>query len=147
MDATPESQPTILTISEANAALPEVSRLLERLQQLREEIMEGQEQRRELTKQLDRGSAPAHTGLKGQYAARIAQQDQLFAAAETALNELEAAGAVLKDLESGLVDFYGERDGQTVLLCWRLGEALRIAHWHTLEGGFAGRQPVDSRIK
>ena len=54
---------------------------------------------------------------------------------------------MLKDLESGLVDFYGERAGTMICLCWRLGEALRVQYWHTLEGGFAGRQPIDDLIR
>jgi hypothetical protein len=28
-----------------------------------------------------------------------------------------------------------------VLLCWKLGED-RIRYWHTVEDGFAGRQPL-----
>ncbi len=62
------------------------------------------------------------------------------------MTQLHASGAMLKDLETGLVDFYGKRGGEVILLCWRMGEALRIAYWHTLEGGFAGRQPVDALI-
>jgi hypothetical protein len=48
---------------------------------------------------------------------------------------------VVKDLDAGLVDFPSEREGELVLLCWQLGEE-RVAWWHTLEGGFAGRQPL-----
>jgi hypothetical protein len=39
------------------------------------------------------------------------------------------------------VDFYGRRDGEVVYLCWRDGED-RVAHWHTLGSGFAGRRPL-----
>ena len=47
----------------------------------------------------------------------------------------------LRDPETGLVDFPGERDGRRVWLCWRLGEA-RVEHWHELESGFVGRKPL-----
>jgi hypothetical protein len=55
---------------------------------------------------------------------------------------IEAAGAIVKDLDTGLVDFPSERDGEPVLLCWQLGEE-RIAWYHREEDGFAGRKPLD----
>jgi len=132
MSATPESNPEVLTLAEVNAVLPEVRQLLERLQGLQRAMADGKEQREELTKKLAGGNGHSRTAL---------------ADAEAAFNTLSACGAMLKDLESGLVDFYGERAGEVILLCWRLGEEQRIQCWHTLEGGFAGRQPVDDLIK
>ena len=43
------------------------------------------------------------------------------------------------------MDFYTLREDRLVFLCWRLDEA-HITHWHDIESGFAGRQPVDDRI-
>jgi hypothetical protein len=57
------------------------------------------------------------------------------------VEEIEALGAEVKDLELGLVDFPAEREGETVLLCWRVGEE-EIGYWHGLEEGFAGRRPL-----
>lgn len=51
-------------------------------------------------------------------------------------------GCLVKDLERGLVDFYALSGDRLVFLCWQLGES-EIGHWHTLEGGFATRQPLD----
>jgi len=39
------------------------------------------------------------------------------------------------------VDFPAQRDGEEVLLCWRLGEE-EIGFWHGLEEGFSGRRPL-----
>ena len=58
------------------------------------------------------------------------------------LQELEAVGCVFKGFDAGLVDFYSLRDDRVVFLCWRLGEE-RITHWHELDAGFGGRQPID----
>jgi hypothetical protein len=57
--------------------------------------------------------------------------------------ELEAAGVQVKDLDRGLVDFPARHpeSGDLVLLCWHLGED-RVAFWHGLEEGFAGRKPL-----
>lgn len=58
------------------------------------------------------------------------------------LAELESIGCVAKGIDAGLVDFYALRDDQLVYLCWQVGEP-RITHWHPLDGGFDGRQPID----
>ena len=65
------------------------------------------------------------------------------AAVATLVGELEALGVQVKDLDEGLVDFPARHpeQGDTVLLCWRLGEE-KVAHWHGLEEGFAGRKPL-----
>jgi hypothetical protein len=57
--------------------------------------------------------------------------------------ELHEEGIQLKDGTRGLIDFPCMRDGRVVLLCWELGEAEKIEWWHEIEGGFAGRQPLD----
>jgi hypothetical protein len=60
--------------------------------------------------------------------------------------EIDAIGVQVKDLESGLLDFPFRLDDEVVLLCWRMGEPS-IEHWHTVEAGFQGRQPVDDRFR
>ncbi len=55
--------------------------------------------------------------------------------------ELGEIGCVFKGFEEGLVDFYGQLDGRDMFWCWKQGEE-RISHWHELEAGFAGRQPI-----
>ena len=147
MPATPESDPQILSLAQANAALPQAMPLIERLQQLQRAILESEQQREELTSKLAGGNGHSRTALQDQLHAGTARHDQLVADAEKTFNELSVCGAMLKDLESGLVDFYGQRAGEMICLCWRLGEALRVQYWHTLEGGFAGRQPVDALIR
>ena len=58
------------------------------------------------------------------------------------LAELAAAGLVLRDLDRGLVDFPAVRDGEEIYLCWEIGEDT-VGHWHELDSGFGGRQPLD----
>lgn len=142
-----EPEPPILTLAEANAALPEIQNVLERLLELRQSIAEGAESQDELTRQLEDGQGTARTKVMDQLHAGLARQDQLIAEAESLFHELTERGAMVKSLESGLIDFYGQRSGETIFLCWQLGEPPRIAHWHTLDGGFAGRQPVDHLVK
>ncbi|MDE3199469.1 MAG: DUF2203 domain-containing protein [Acidobacteriota bacterium] len=60
--------------------------------------------------------------------------------------EIDEIGVQVKDLDSGLLDFPCRVEDEVVLLCWRLGETS-IEHWHTLESGFKGRQPLDDRFR
>lgn len=59
----------------------------------------------------------------------------------SAVAALEQLGIELKDPEKGLIDFYHERDGVVVCLCYMLGER-DIEFWHGLDAGFAGRTPL-----
>ncbi len=53
-------------------------------------------------------------------------------------------GCLVKDLDSGLLDFPAIIDNKEVYLCWRLGED-RIRFYHGQREGFAGRKPLDPR--
>jgi hypothetical protein len=57
------------------------------------------------------------------------------------VRSLQELGVEVKDINQGLVDFLARRDGHDVYLCWRYDEP-RITHWHELDTGFAGRQPL-----
>ncbi len=57
------------------------------------------------------------------------------------IERLAEENIVLRDPETGLVDFPGEHEGRRVWLCWQLGEE-RVAHWHELDTGFIGRRPL-----
>ncbi len=65
--------------------------------------------------------------------------------AKDALAEIDSIGVQVKDLSIGLLDFPCEVEGQTILLCWKMGEKA-ITHWHGVQEGFAGRKPIDQRI-
>lgn len=57
------------------------------------------------------------------------------------LSAVQSTGCFIKDIEIGLVDWFAERAGREILLCWRYGEP-EVGFWHDLESGFAGRRPV-----
>src|ERR1700737_665826 len=77
-------------------------------------------------------------------AGRKAEREKTFQRVKDAMDEIDAMGVQVKDLDIGLLDFPCEVDGQIVLLCWKLGEKS-ITHWHGVAEGFAGRKPVNSR--
>jgi len=59
------------------------------------------------------------------------------------IQELALIGCLFKGFEEGLVDFLGRHDDRDVFWCWKFGES-RIQHWHEVDAGFAGRQPLVS---
>jgi len=58
------------------------------------------------------------------------------------LRQVRDMGVHIKDVDKGLCDFPYMRNGRVVYLCWYLGEDT-ITHWHDIEAGFAGREPLD----
>ncbi len=64
-----------------------------------------------------------------------------FLGLRSGLAQLGEMGIVLRDLDRGLVDFPSLRDGEEIYLCWTEDED-EIAYWHSLESGFAGREPL-----
>lgn len=62
------------------------------------------------------------------------------------VKKIQNMGCIVKDTETGLVDFYSSMKGELVLLCWKYGEP-EIRYWHSLEGGFRGRQSISSTKK
>ena len=138
-------QPPKKTLEEANALVPELARIVGSQIQRRAEIERGLS---ELAAEMgapadDLAHAPGDSesvrAKKSDLEARITEY-------QGAWGELEAIGGVLKDPRQGLVDFYGELDGELVWLCWKFGEES-IAHWHKLREGFSHRKPIDAGAK
>jgi hypothetical protein len=78
-------------------------------------------------------------------AARKAAREKAMQRIKDAVAEIDATGVQVKDIDIGLLDFPCKVDGETVLLCWKLGET-KIGFWHDTNSGFAGRRPIDERI-
>lgn len=142
MEQSPVKPPKTFTVSEANALLPDISRLIRELQVLQGSIVQTSEQRDEMTRKVAAGNGYPIQQLRSQIEETTARQLKLIEGYQRALKELEDLGAVLKDVNVGLIDFYSIRGNELIFLCWKLGED-RIRFWHSLEDGFAGRLPLD----
>jgi len=62
------------------------------------------------------------------------------------VNEVQEFGCVIKDLDTGLLDFPTLFRGREVYLCWKLGEPS-ISYWHGVDEGFAGRKEIDQDFR
>ena len=128
------------TEEEANAALETVRPLVKRLVEARKRFVH-------VVAKLEdvEGRVSGNGGGLDPERVRELRERAAEAAADIAglVTELEVAGVQVKDLDQGLIDFPAKHpeQGDTVLLCWRLGED-EVAHWHGLEEGFAGRKPL-----
>ena len=116
----------IWTVEEANAALPRVRALVERVRALAAQAAGG----REASGARARGNGH---GPAGPAAAELAG----------AVEDLTREDIVLRDLDSGLLDFPAvSPSGRPYWLCWLPGEP-EVGWWHWPEAGFAGRAPLD----
>jgi len=126
--------PHSYTIDEANALVPQVRAVLLQL---------AVEQRRldashaEMHRQLDANGDPAAAEAAGR---RETEVGEIREGMRTLLLHLGELGVELRDIEMGLVDFPGEREGQAVWLCWRLADP-RVAFWHRTDEGYSTRRP------
>ena len=126
------------TPEEANAALADVRPLVEQMVVQRRSHMEAQGRQEELEGRIRGNGGGIPPAELAEVAAEVARQARELA---HTIDELSALGVEVKDIDEGLVDFPALRRGETVLLCWKLGED-DIEYWHTLEDGFAGRRPL-----
>ena len=136
-----EQPPTLLTVEEANRLLEQAMPLVQQLQRLHVSILQTNQQLDDDVQKLSVGNGYPIQELRERIEKLTAAQMKLLEEFQAALQQLETLGCVLKDVSTGLIDFYSLREGEVVCLCWRVGEE-RIGFWHRLEDGFAGRQPV-----
>jgi hypothetical protein len=132
------------TLEEAQSLLPVLESLLKRAMEGRRSAQATESCLNEVAQRIYfaggmRVSAP-------DVARQRAELESHLKRVRESIAEMDAIGVQVKDIESGLLDFPCRIDDEVVLLCWRMGEPA-IEHWHTMEAGFQGRQPVDERFR
>ena len=117
------------TLDDALAILPAIQDRLLRISRKRAEI-------RGLAAELE-------TTVRGNGQSQKAQPQfiKLVRELEGLVGEVQERGVIVRDLDTGLIDFPSIRDGEEIFLCYRLGEET-IEFWHGLEEGFPGRKPL-----
>jgi hypothetical protein len=126
--STPEEIGRLYTVEEANAALA----------RLRDSLARIREARREVLRSGKRVGARAAANGGGPEGASYLEAVSILREEVEGLAEDDI---ILRDAESGLVDFPSLREGRVVQLCWRLGED-RVEHWHEVDAGFQARKPL-----
>ncbi len=131
--------PKLFTVDEANRLLPTLEPLVRRLAELRQMLRD----RQQILEEFRAAVGQSGGGMPGgRFAEARIEAERLTEELAEGIRHVEEWGCVVKDLDQGLVDFFSRRAGETVFLCWRLGETS-IQYWHGLKEGFAGRKPLD----
>jgi hypothetical protein len=126
------------TPQEANAALVELRPVVEQMVQHRRNLAAAQKLQTELvTRIAGNGGDMMPSDLQDAAETIQREADAIADCAE----RINSAGAEIKSLEEGLLDFPAKRGDEVVLLCWKLGED-EIRFWHGVDEGFAGRKPL-----
>ena len=130
--------PKIFSVEEANKFIPKLKQLLKTLRSLRNEI-ESKKVEMDLLEIVGTVARPGST--EEAMPKELEDLNRMAGDFNKRLEELEDIGCQVKDLDQGLVDFFSVREGHLIYLCWKEGEDS-IQYWHTLDGGFKGRQPL-----
>jgi len=125
-------------IDEANAALPEVERILAALRDQREELIQLRD--RVLAATPDGDETPTVGAAEQVRLLRLGMQG-LIDQMQAGVARLVEMDITLRDISTGLIDFPALVAGRPIWLCWRLGEA-EVANWHPHDAGFDARQPL-----
>ncbi len=135
--------PRYFTLNESERLLPEVERALRDALFHKGEYQKADDELDGSVQHI-RMSGGARVD-RGAYLATRARRDTSAAALKDALGRIENIGALVKDLDIGLIDFLSLYKGREVCLCWKLGED-RIRFWHGAEEGFRGRKLIDDEF-
>jgi hypothetical protein len=133
----------MFTITEAQVLLPVLESLLRRAQAMATRADELEEEMQALNHRIFL-SGGMHVDLVAA-ARRRGERDKAAQAAKDTLAEIDAIGVKVQDLGEGLLDFPCQLGGETVMLCWKMGEPM-ITHWHGVEEESSARKPLDARF-
>ncbi|HEX7103787.1 MAG TPA: DUF2203 domain-containing protein [Nitrolancea sp.] len=131
-----QRQQKLYTVDEARSLVETLRPWLLEMRERRHEIATETEALRKLTPEMrGNGHAPEVSRREGRIASCVEAIGRRLA-------QIDELGIEVKDLETGLVDFFSLRDGHVVFLCWAVDEPT-VAYWHEINDGFRGRQPLD----
>jgi hypothetical protein len=135
--------PRFFTLEQAEKLLPAVEAAIREAIALQSEYQEADAEREDFSRRVamlggmrvDRAQVTEHANRREAIAERF----------KHAIEKIHELGCLVKDLNTGLVDFPTLLDGEEVYLCWRLGEP-GIRFWHGVHEGFRGRKPIDQKF-
>lgn len=127
------AMPKYFTLQEANQILKSIRPWMDEIQEIRGKILEHQP---EIWSVMEKSAGNGGNPTLSRMVSSFDRLDEL-------IHAIQDSGALIKDINTGLLDFSALKDGQEVYLCWKYGED-DIQFWHEVEAGFAGRQPIET---
>jgi len=141
-DLMEERPPHLFSVQEVDGLIPRLEEIFREMDGIVARLRETSELIRDLEEYWGDSAFTQTQEDLAEYERLEATMEEHVARYRAAVGSIEALGGILKDYETGLVDFYTERHGELALLCWKRGEKA-LEFWHPLETGFGGRQPVE----
>jgi hypothetical protein len=142
----PDRPAHIFTVAEAQALVPRLAKILQRTDSKVAEVRELQELLADADAYWGEKRDPMPPDETKAYARTTARLTIAQDSLNEDVEEIRSLGCELKDLSQGLVDFPAIIESTPAYLCWQRGEE-RLAFWHSLEGGFAGRKALPSEAQ
>lgn len=135
------NQLKVFTLKEANEVLPRLTPRLLELRASREVILK-------LEVEIDALEILSEKNSSGDVSPGVSHKAEAYAQLVNRfyalIDEIHETGCVLKDVDTGLVDFYTLYKGKVVYFCWRLGEP-EVGFWHDIGSGYTNRQPLEDQ--
>ena len=130
------------SIEEANGLIPQLRDYFEEIFSIQKCLKKERKQKELVTQNLSRNGGWNNSALYLENSFKVSK----------ILDKILKTGAVVKDLEKGLVDFPHISEGlvplihrgqseKEVFLCWEVGEK-EVLYWHDLESGYKGRKSL-----
>lgn len=128
----------IYTPEQANQMLPWLTERLRELISAGTELRNAQNTVQSLTR---RARGNGHHDVSRELSEAEQDAERGMRRVRELLNEINGRGIQVRDIDTGLVDFPGERQGEPIWLCWKFGET-EVGHWHEFDQGYSSRKPL-----
>ena len=135
--------PRFFTLQQAEQLLPDLEPAIRDAIQLKSQYQEAEAEWQNFSRRvmLLGGVLVNHSEIQEKKSVRESIAGRL----KGVLESIQEHGCLVKDLDTGLVDFPTHFNGEEVYLCWKLGEP-GIRFWHGVNEGFRGRKPIDEEF-
>jgi hypothetical protein len=133
--------PKFFTIDDANAMIGFLESAFERIRRNRQRFLWLQEEISILTLIVECGSDDRNPDAREleEKTKQLAIVDREIARAKAAITE---TGCIIKDEDSGMVDFFSIQNNTVVYLSWKKGEDA-IGYWRSIRDTSGDRRPLE----
>lgn len=134
----------LFTVEDANRTLDRIRPLLKELIRARHQMGALLRDMHRIHREVHSEGGQAGPDLRERLEKGLSRLAYLDTRIKHLVAEIQGHGAVVKDLDMGVVDFPAVIDRHAAYLCYVLGED-EVCHWHNVEEGFGGRRPLQAQ--
>ena len=128
----------LFSVEEANALLPQLETLLSRLLK-KKEMLDRLHDEFFMQELLHEATASTEKNTRLEFGAN--EVDGSVSDLDKELSQFRSLGCILRNLDSGWVEFPAEWQGNVIYYCWKKGETT-IQYYRKLHAPFAERLPI-----